>query len=275
MFLNKVAGAVLAVLLVLLALPTLSDIIFGKGGHHGGHHEEEAHSMNERLAASYAYYLPVEEGAAGAAEEEEVFDLGAMLAMASVEDGAASFRSKCSSCHNAEDPGVNGAGPALHDVVGRQYASADGFGGYSGTLSSMEGEWDYEALNQFLLNPRGYVNGTAMSFAGLRRDPERMNVIAYLASQSPNAPAFPAPLPAAGEEELAGDVVVDVEAPQGVALEEAAEDLAEAGDDAAAAVAEEAAGIVAQVEDAADEAVEDATEAADEAVNGRRGPTNH
>ena len=74
MFLNKVAGALLAVLLVLLALPTLSDIIFGKGGHHGGHHEEEAHSLNERFAASYAYYLPVEEGAGGAEVEEEVFD---------------------------------------------------------------------------------------------------------------------------------------------------------------------------------------------------------
>ena len=273
MFLNKVAGALLAVLLVLLALPTLSDIIFGKGGHHGGHHEEEAHSLNERFAASYAYYLPVEEGAGGAEVEEEVFDLGAMLAMASVEDGASSFRSKCSSCHNAEDPGVNGAGPALHDVVGRAFAAADGFGGYSGTLASMEGEWDYEALDAFLLNPRGYVNGTAMSFAGLRRDPERMNVIAYLASQSPNAPPFPAPLPA--EEEMAAEVEVDVEAPQGEALEEAAEDLTEAGNDAAAAVAEEAAGIVEQIEDAADEAVEDATEAADEAVNGRRGPTNH
>ncbi|HBJ94381.1 MAG TPA: cytochrome C class I, partial [Hyphomonadaceae bacterium] len=147
------------------------------------------------------------------------------------------------------------------------------FNGYSGTLASMEGDWDYEALDAFLLNPRGYVNGTAMSFAGLRRDPERMNVIAYLASQSPNAPPFPAPLPV--EEEMAAEVEVDVEAPQGVALEEAAEDLTEASNDAAAAVAEEAAGIVEQVEDAADEAVEDATEAADEAVNGRRGPTNH
>ncbi|MAI90299.1 cytochrome c family protein [Ponticaulis sp.] len=275
MLLNKIAGALLAVALIILALPTLSNIVFQKGGHHGGGHGEEEHSLNERVAATFAYYLPVEESAGGGEAEEEVFDLGAMLAMADIADGEASFRSKCSTCHTIEDGGANGTGPNLHGVVGSGHAQHAGFN-YSDAISAIDAPWTYEALNEFLAAPRNAIPGTAMSFAGLRRDPERMNVIAYLASNSPNAPAFPEPLPeeeileegAEGEVAVEGEAAVEGEMAEGEAAAETTEVVE--GEDAGAALE--------AIEDAADEAieaVEEAAEEADDAVHGRRSSTNH
>ena len=75
MYVNKIMGALLAVALIILALPTAAGIVFGTGGHHGGGHGEEKPIM-ERVSENYAYYLPISEGV-GAAAAEEVFDLGA------------------------------------------------------------------------------------------------------------------------------------------------------------------------------------------------------
>src|SRR5690606_15006215 len=64
--------------------------------------------------------------------------------------------------------------------------------------------WTYEELNAFLFAPKEDVPGTKMNFGGLKDDQERANVIAYLASISPDAPPFPEPAAnAAGEAEAA------------------------------------------------------------------------
>jgi cytochrome c len=57
------------------------------------------------------------------------------------------------------------------------------------------GNWTVEDLNAFITNPKAFVPGTAMSFAGMPRANQRADVIAYLNSQSDN----PAPLPAAAQ----------------------------------------------------------------------------
>ena len=274
MLFNKISGAILAVVLAIMALATFSDVVFGKA-HHGGHHEDDEHSLNEKIAETFSYYIEVSDGGEGAAEEEEVFDLGAMLAAADVSKGERSFKAKCSSCHTIEDGGANGTGPNLHDVVGRPVASHAGFG-YSSAMQAHAAErpeWDYQHLNDFLLNPKGVVSGTAMAFAGLRRDPERADVIAYLASVNAAAPAFPEPLPeeAEGEEEgEAAEAEEGAEATEGEeateAVEGAAEETGEAVEDAAVE-AEETAGEAAEaVEDAAGEAEEAVEETAEEAT---------
>jgi cytochrome c len=60
-------------------------------------------------------------------------------------------------------------------------------------MKAKGGEWTYDELNKFLANPRGYIPGTAMSFAGLSRDQQRADVIAYLRTLSDS----PKPLPTA------------------------------------------------------------------------------
>ena len=57
------------------------------------------------------------------------------------------------------------------------------------------GTWTYDDLNKFLASPKGFVPGTAMGFAGIPKDSERADVIAYLRSLSEN----PAPLPTAAK----------------------------------------------------------------------------
>ena len=57
------------------------------------------------------------------------------------------------------------------------------------------GKWTYDDLNKFINSPKGFVPGTAMGFAGIQKDSERADVIAYLNSLSEK----PAPLPTAAK----------------------------------------------------------------------------
>ncbi len=86
-------------------------------------------------------------------------------------------------------------GPNLWGVVGGPAAHHGGFD-YSDAMEAKRKEgftWTFENLDQFLTNPKGFIPGTAMSFAGLKKPGERADVIAYLRTLSDN----PVPLPAA------------------------------------------------------------------------------
>ncbi|MCF8709505.1 c-type cytochrome [Rhizorhapis sp. SPR117] len=122
-------------------------------------------------------------------------DLGTLLASADAAVGKGKAR-VCTSCHSMDAGGRNGVGPALWGVVGRNIASHGGFA-YSPALSAQPGAWTYERLDSYLTSPARAIPGNKMAFAGLRRDEDRAAVIKYLASLSPGAPAFPAPMTSA------------------------------------------------------------------------------
>lgn len=107
---------------------------------------------------------------------------------------------QCRSCHTFDAGGANGQGPNLHDVFGRAVASHAGYD-YSDAMEAHGGAWDYLALDEFLRSPATAVRGTKMAFAGLRNDEERVAMIAYLRSISPNNVPLPAPLPEAAPPE--------------------------------------------------------------------------
>ena len=112
-----------------------------------------------------------------------------LLASAAPDRGVKVFK-KCKSCHTVAKGGKNTVGPNLWDVVGKAKASTAGFA-YSGVFKEMGGDWTYADLDAFLLSPKGYVKGTKMSFAGLKKAGNRAAVIAYLRSLSDS----PKPLP--------------------------------------------------------------------------------
>ena len=121
----------------------------------------------------------IETGAEESAEATEEVSFDELMASADVGKGAKVFK-KCSACHKLED-GVNSTGPSLYGIVGRPIGAADGFG-YSATLAGLGGDWTPEALSDFLTKPSAYASGTTMSFAGLKKVGDRVNLIAYLDS---------------------------------------------------------------------------------------------
>jgi len=165
MTMTKVLGAVCGTLLVFLLGGWAAETIYHSGGHgHGDDHVA-------------GYTIPVETADAGDAEVEEGPSFEEVFANASAADGEGQWRA-CSACHALEN-GVNGVGPHLFGVVGRDVASVDGFG-YSGNLIAVNDVWTPEELNAFLESPRNYAPGTAMGYNGMRRIEDRANLIAYL-----------------------------------------------------------------------------------------------
>ena len=97
---------------------------------------------------------------------------------ADAEVGAKVFKTQCGACHSAA-AGKNLIGPSLHRVVGRQSGTIEGFR-YSAANKGANLTWDAATLDRYLINPKAMVPGTTMTFAGLKNDTQRADVVAYL-----------------------------------------------------------------------------------------------
>lgn len=126
----------------------------------------------------------------GPAAPAEVQPIGPMLAKANVDHGKQLYQKLCTSCHTDEKGGPNKIGPNLWDIVGRKRGSHPGFS-YSSGMEAKGGEWSYEDLNHWLLKPSAFIKGTKMAFAGLPKEQERADVIAYLRTMNDNPPPLP------------------------------------------------------------------------------------
>ena len=168
----------------------------------GMYYRADKHNRPEEMG----YPVAVAETTGGA----EGPTLAELLAVADPAKGKAVF-AKCGSCHTAEQGGINGIGPNLFGVVGEAMGSGRGGFAFSSALAGHGGNWTFENLDAWLKNPRGFADGTKMTFAGLPSAEDRANVIAYLNSMGSNLPlpaveAKPAAEePAAGEAEATGE----------------------------------------------------------------------
>jgi cytochrome c len=134
-------------------------------------------------------------GGAAAVAEEAMPDWGTVLASADVAAGKATS-TKCEQCHDLSKGGPNKIGPNLYGVVDRVRATHPGFS-YSAAMKGKPGNWTYDELFKFIKSPGSDIPGTKMSFAGLRSDKDRINLIAYLRTNSDAPSPIPAPKPAA------------------------------------------------------------------------------
>jgi cytochrome c len=178
---NKILGAGLATAFVIIGVQQVTGAIY---------HTEAPEKMGYFVDAP-------EEAAGGAAEAELPPDWGTVLPAADIAAGEAAF-ARCQACHNIAQGGANGIGPNLFGVVGGPVMHAAGFA-YSDAMSAHKAEapnWTYDELDQFITNPGRHVPGTKMSFAGIRDQQTRINLIAYLRSQGSGGYAIPAPDPA-------------------------------------------------------------------------------
>jgi cytochrome c len=111
------------------------------------------------------------EESAGPAEMSIAEALNATPAAELVAAGEKAF-AKCQSCHTVNAGGANGIGPNLHGTMGKAVAGHAGFA-YSAELKALGGTWDWDKMDAWLKNPKGYVPGTKMSFAGLSKVEDR------------------------------------------------------------------------------------------------------
>jgi len=176
--LNKILGAILGTCLVLLVTSFTASAIFAPN-----------------KLQKPGFEIAVKEEAAGgekaAAPPPEPIEK--LLQTASVQKGEASAK-KCAACHTFAKGDKNGVGPNLFGIVGDHKGEGRGFN-FSAAMKAKGGSWTIDDLNQFISSPKGFVPGTAMGFAGIPKDTERADVLAYLNSLSDK----PAPLPTAAK----------------------------------------------------------------------------
>ncbi|MEL6317103.1 MAG: c-type cytochrome [Pseudomonadota bacterium] len=216
--LNKFFGALTGALMVFLLVTFGTEMVLDPN--YGHHHGEEK-------PAAFAMELPDAPVAEDPEPAEPVISMAALMADASLEDGAKTFKRRCASCHNVDPGGKNGTGPALHGVLGRQIAAVDGYRYSDALLAKADEVWTWEAMNGFLANTQDWAPGSKMRLKV--KESERGHIMAYLNANSdapidppaaePEAPAAEeasleeaAPLEAAGEAEAAeldaGDAAV-------------------------------------------------------------------
>ena len=108
--------------------------------------------------------------------------LGETYVSANIENGARVFR-RCQSCHTVNEGGRNMVGPNLYGMFDRQAGGVDSFR-YSPAMTESGIIWTAETVDAYLANPRAYIPRNRMSFAGLRSEEDRRDVIAWLALQT-------------------------------------------------------------------------------------------
>ena len=180
---NKIIGAVLGTVIFIFVVRLVAETVY-----------EPAKPAKPGYVVEGVVETPAG-GAASAPVAEVVPDFGTVLPAADVADGK-TISSKCEQCHDINKGGPNKIGPELWNVVGRPRATEPGFS-YSSAMKAKGGAWTYEELFKFLHAPGSYIPGTKMSFAGLRSEKDRIDLIAFLRTQEDSPAPIPAPAPKA------------------------------------------------------------------------------
>jgi cytochrome c len=180
---NKIIGAVLGTAIFVMVIRIATEALFENGPPAKPGYVVEGVELASTSSAE----------AAPAAEP--IPDWGTVLPKADAAKGK-DISHRCEQCHDLSKGGPNKIGPNLWGVVGRARATHEGFS-YSGAMKAKGGNWTFDELFKFLKSPGAYIPGTKMSFAGLRSADDRINLIAFLRTNSDSPVAIPAPNPAA------------------------------------------------------------------------------
>ena len=172
---NTVAGCVLASALFAMVVGKVSNAVV---------------STHPLAKPAIAVNDAVPEAAAGAPAQAELPQIGPKLKDANIDHGKALFQQQCFTCHTVDKGGANKVGPNQWNIVGRKKGSHEGFS-YSSALKEKGGEWTYQDINQMIFKPASFIKGTKMAFAGIAKEQDRADLIAYLRTMNDNPPPLP------------------------------------------------------------------------------------
>ena len=186
---NMIIGVLCAAGLVFLFSKWGAEIIFGPKVEH--HASEDGHD-DGHVAQAYTIDTGASEGHSDATDAANP---AVFLAAANAETGEKIYK-KCAACHKLD---ANGTGPMLGGIGGKAAGSVEGFA-YSAAMLESGLTWDAPTLFKFLGDVKGTVPGTKMSFAGIKNEQERADLVAYLMGDAFDAAAFAAEAAAPAEE---------------------------------------------------------------------------
>ena len=175
------------------------------------------HGNDPQRPDDLGYVIEVAEADAG----DSGPTLAEVLNTVTAADGERVF-AKCAACHSIDAGGANGVGPNLHGIMGAPVGKVGGYS-YSSAMSTHGGNWGWDEMNDWLDNPRGYISGTKMGFAGLSKLEDRAAVAVYMNDNGSNI-ALPEFVPAevVAEDDAEAEAEVDQNVAEGTSEQTAA-----------------------------------------------------
>ncbi|MBO6491217.1 MAG: cytochrome c family protein [Pelagibacteraceae bacterium] len=174
---NKIIAAIILTIVIVLSINKLADVVYNVKV------PEDATNKVAKATETKEISKDDNEKAKSGNDIKVFLDLGSI-------DHGKTVVKKCIGCHSVSKGGSNKIGPALWGVIGRKVGSISDYK-YSKAMSGFGKNWDFEAMNNFLIKPKDYVKGNKMAFAGISKEKDRSSVILYLNEQGD----FPLPLP--------------------------------------------------------------------------------
>ncbi|HEY5347000.1 MAG TPA: cytochrome c family protein [Rhizomicrobium sp.] len=179
---NKIIGAVLGTCIFIFVIKLIADNVY---------------DVPPPAKPGYVVEGVVETAGSGASTApvaEALPDWGTELPKADINAGK-TVSARCEQCHDLSSAKTTKIGPPLYGVVGRARATVAGFD-YSSAMMTDHAPWTFDKLFVYLKSPASMVPGTKMTFAGLRSAQDRINLIAFLRTNTASPVAIPAPAPA-------------------------------------------------------------------------------
>ena len=174
---NKIIAAIILTIVIVLSINKLADIVYNV--------KVPEDATNKVVKATETKEISKDDNE----KAKSGNDIKVFLDLGSIDHGKTVVK-KCIGCHSVSKGGGNKIGPALWGVIGRKVGSISDYK-YSKAMSGFGKNWDFEAMNNFLIKPKDYVKGNKMAFAGISKEKDRSSLILYLNEQSDS----PLPLP--------------------------------------------------------------------------------